>query len=224
MGDSVLITRLSSASWFKICYKDSVIHLDPGFFEERSAIIQKLDKKANLILISHPHHDHIKEEILAEIADDKTEIITVKDAITSKVDKLHLVKADDEIYAVDIKIKAIPAYNTPAGHSTRKYHPLGFGVGYVLSIGDKRIYFAGDTDLIKEMENLGDIDIAFLPIGGTYVMDFGEALEAVKTIKPRIVIPMHEFKQSLCEFKKSVERETSSLAFVINPGESISIK
>ena len=75
-------------------------------------------------------------------------------------------------------ITSIPAYNTLEGSSTRKVHQKGKGAGYVITIADKRIYHAGDTDLIPEMKTIGKIDVACLPIGGTFTMDIADAMKA----------------------------------------------
>ena len=84
-------------------------------------------------------------------------------------------------------VKAVPAYNV-----NKKFHPKDEGWnGYVLEISGKKVYHAGDTDLIPEMQSLGDIDIALLPVGGTYTMTAEEAVDAVRFIKPKLAVPMH---------------------------------
>ena len=84
-----------------------------------------------------------------------------------------------------IRIEAVPAHNI-----NKKFHPQGFGVGYIIDIGGTRIYHAGDTDFIPEMKSI-KTDIALLPIGGTYTMDEAEAAEAANAMNPKIVVPMH---------------------------------
>jgi len=105
----------------------------------------------------------------------------------------------------DIKIKAVEAYNTEQGNSTKKVHHKGDCVGYLITSEGKTIYHAGDTDFIPEMRELRDIDVALLPIGGTFTMDIQEAVEAAIAIKPKVVIPMHNFKADPQEFKDKVE-------------------
>ena len=83
-------------------------------------------------------------------------------------------------------IKAVPAYNL-----NKEFHPKGYGVGFVIELSGKCIYHAGDTDFIPEMKNLQNIDIALLPVGGTYTMNAEQAVEAAELIKPKIAIPMH---------------------------------
>lgn len=97
------------------------------------------------------------------------------------------------------------AYNTQEGHSTRKVHHKGDFVGYLINLKGKSLYFAGDTDLIPEMKDLGKVDIAFLPIGGTFVMDIEEAVAAVCVIDPNITFPMHQSNENLQIFKSAVK-------------------
>ena len=91
-----------------------------------------------------------------------------------------------------IPIRAVPAYNINKFRSPGvPFHPRESGyVGFILTVEGQRIYHAGDTDAIPEMESI-DADIALLPVSGTYVMTADEALEAIKAIKPKIAIPMH---------------------------------
>lgn len=90
----------------------------------------------------------------------------------------------------------MPSRNTPEGRSTRKQHKPGECVGYVLSAGGRRIYHAGDTDLLPEMADLGAIDVAFLPVGGTFTMDAEEAVEAAQVIGAKLTVPIHFRKES----------------------------
>lgn len=98
----------------------------------------------------------------------------------------------DSIDVAELKITVVHAYNTEEGRSTRKPHRKGEFNGYLIQADGITIYFAGDTDVIDEMKDFGTVDLAFLPIGGTYVMDAGEAVEAAQLIKPQILISMHE--------------------------------
>lgn len=118
-------------------------------------------------------------------------------------------------------VKAVHAYNIPGGSSTRKVHHRGECVGYLIAIEGKTIYHAGDTDLIPEMAGLGRVDLAFLPIGGTFTMDLGDAMDAVKVIKPETAVPINHLKTDPLAFKRQVESETNSSARVLRIGEEI---
>ncbi len=151
----------------------------------------KQDDKADLILITHEHYDHLSLDDLKKISSKNT-IIVASEICKGKFSNLSykevkFVKPEDKIKVDDINIESVYAYNT-----NKQFHPKqGNRVGYILTINNTRIYHAGDTDLIPEMNNLKNIDIALLPISGTYVMDVNEAVEAVKIIKPKIAVPMH---------------------------------
>ncbi len=118
-------------------------------------------------------------------------VIVAPQNAASKLGKnVRVVKAGDVLTEKGVTIKVVPAYNV---HPERqRFHPKNYGgVGYLITLAGKTIYHPGDTDLIPEMDNLGQVDIALLPVSGTYVMDAQEAAEAVKRIKPTHVIPMH---------------------------------
>jgi L-ascorbate metabolism protein UlaG (beta-lactamase superfamily) len=99
---------------------------------------------------------------------------------------VKIVKAGDKFKIKGVAVEVVPAYNTD-----KNFHPKAQGhVGYVFTLGGKRIYFAGDTDHIPEMKDI-DCDIALLPVSGTYVMTAEQAVEAARDIDPQVVIPMH---------------------------------
>lgn len=218
------IVRISNSAWFKIKYMGKVIHLDPGYIEEyekQGITLDELEEKVDLILVSHGHSDHVREDILQKIASNDTVIVAPKSCENLINHSKILVEAGDILNILDIKIMVVHAYNTPEGSSTKKTHLKGDGVGYVFSIGGKWLYLPGDTDLIPEMKNLGSIDIAFMPIGGTYVMDIEEAVRATEVIKPKIVIPMHQFEKDLELFKKEVNLKSEAEAIILKVGNKI---
>ena len=99
-------------------------------------------------------------------------------------------------------------------------HKKGIGVGYVISVGGKNIYHAGDTDLIPEMGCIENVDIAFLPIGGrNFTMGLYETLHVAKKIKPKVIIPIHRFETDPAEYKKLVEEESSVKVEIVDMGE-----
>jgi L-ascorbate metabolism protein UlaG (beta-lactamase superfamily) len=130
------ITRLSKAAWFKIITKDSVVHIDPGYtgyFKNQGIPLEALEQKANLILISHFHKDHLQPEALERICTEETRIIAPK-SCAGKIKQPFLgVEPGDEISAAETNIKVVDAYNTPDGHSTRKVHHKGVFAGYTIA-------------------------------------------------------------------------------------------
>ena len=153
---------------------------------------------ADLILVSHEHFDHFSPEDIRKICSGKTTLVAGEFINTQLPPDLtcevrHFLAAGHSVEVDSIKIRAVPAYNTNKFRAPgQPFHPRGEGrVGFVFEIDGKRLYHAGDTDFIPEMGELGEIDVAFLPVSGTYVMTPKEAVEAARTINPKLAIPMH---------------------------------
>ncbi len=162
---------------------EKIIYIDPYEISET--------EKADIILITHTHHDHLSMDDIEKIRKLDTVIFAPEDA-KSKLSDFKSVKPYQFFNVGKIKIETVPAYNLD-----KEFHPEEKNwVGYVIEFDKQRIYHAGDTDLIPEMSELKDIDVALLPIGGTYTMDVTEALQAVNIIAPKIAIPMHYGKLS----------------------------
>jgi L-ascorbate metabolism protein UlaG (beta-lactamase superfamily) len=164
--------------------ENRVIYIDPFEINQSQA--------ANIILLTHSHYDHCSINDINKISTPRTIVIAPPDCqskLQGKVDLRDCVvlAPGKKISAGNIFIEAVPAYNTD-----KKFHPKSNEwIGFIVDINSKRIYHAGDTDIIPEMSSLKNIDIALLPVSGTYVMNAEEAAEAVKLFKPKLVIPMH---------------------------------
>lgn len=167
-----------------IQYNKLVVHVDPV---GRYADYGKLHK-ADIILVTHEHQDHLDTKAISQTEKKGTRII-VNQAGRDKLGKGQVMKNGDSVTVKGIKITAVPAYNTTSGRD--QYHPKGRDNGYVLNIGGKRIYIAGDTEDIPEMAELRDIDIAFLPMNQPYTMTSEQAARAARMIKPRVLYPYH---------------------------------
>jgi L-ascorbate metabolism protein UlaG (beta-lactamase superfamily) len=171
---------------FKISTKEKIIYIDPY-------ILPKDLEAADLILVTHGHYDHCDVTNIKKLLKANTMLIATEDCRGAlKGMKFKEVKPGESIEEGKIKIETVAAYNINKFRSPNTpFHPKGEMVGYVITVSGKRIYHAGDTDATPEMKNLKDIDVALLPIGGTYTMTVEEAAEAINTFKPKIVIPMH---------------------------------
>ncbi|OQY23785.1 MAG: Zn-dependent hydrolase [Anaerolineaceae bacterium 4572_32.1] len=168
---------------------DKTIYLDPWQLRENSP------PAADLVLVSHEHGDHCSPSDIAKIVGSESVVVT-NAASAAKLEGLkgqvRIVKPGDSLSAHGISIEAVPAYNLNKFRSPgNPFHPQEAGhVGFIITVGGQRIYHAGDTDNIAEMEGF-EVDIALLPVSGTYVMTAEEAAEAARRIGPKIAVPMH---------------------------------
>lgn len=147
----------------------------------------------DLILITDIHGDHLNSETLDEINTENA-LFVVPQAVADKMDEkyrqqIKVLQNGTETVWNDIEIVALPMYNLPESADSR--HTKGRGNGYVLTIGNKKIYISGDTEDIPEMRALKDIDISFICMNMPYTMDVEQAADAVLEFKPRVVYPYH---------------------------------
>ena len=203
---SVKITWLGHAS-VKVEHGSKIIYIDPW---------KVTGPKADIILVTHSHFDHYSADDIKALSSPETIVVGPEDVpLAGK--KMGPGKS---VTVKDIPIEAVPAYNID-----KQFHPKKNGwVGYVFTMGGKRMYCAGDTDRIPEMKGL-KVDIAFLPVGGTYTMDALSAIEAVNDIKPAHVIPIHfgEVAGSKADAEKLLSIKTSQI-HVLDPGQSIDLE
>jgi L-ascorbate metabolism protein UlaG (beta-lactamase superfamily) len=166
-------------------YQNLVIHVDPYSAQANYSTLPDAD----IILITHEHQDHYDLTAINAIKKESTIMVFTQavKALGTYTDSSIVMKNGDSIVVKGIPVKAVPAYNV----INTSYHPKGKGNGYILTFGEKRIYIAGDTESIPEMDSLGTIDIAFLPMNLPYTMTPEKAAEAAKKVKPDILYIYH---------------------------------
>ena len=186
--------------------KEKVIYIDP--FK-----IYKNYNDADMILVTHDNYDHYSEEDIDKIKKEDTIIIAPEELLTKllrkgfRKDSIITVEPNKKYMIQGMKFETIPAYNT-----NKQFHPKENGwVGYIIEIKGVRYYIAGDTDITEENRRV-KCDVAFVPVGGTYTMDFKEAATLVNEIKPKMAIPIHYgdivgTKQDAIDFSKLLHPE-----------------
>ena len=165
--------------------KEKIIYIDPF----------KIDKDyndADIVFITHDHFDHYSEEDIDKVINENTTIIIPEELLTKILRKginknaVITVESNKEYMVQGIKFETIPAYNT-----NKTFHPKeNDWVGYIITLDGIRYYIAGDTDITEENRKV-KCDVAFVPVGGTYTMNYSEAAELVNIIKPKIAVPIH---------------------------------
>lgn len=158
-----------------------------------------------LILLTHDHPDHFNVPILEAVSGDATIVAPqeVFDQMPADLQaKTKVMKNGESAMVAGVLVAAVAMYNTT--EDRLKYHPKGGGDGFVLTIGGKRIYIAGDTEETPEMKALKDIDVAFLPMNLPFTMDVEHAAQAVKDFRPKVVYPYHYRGSDVAKFKTLV--------------------
>lgn len=147
--------------------------------------------KADLILLTHEHFDHLDPKALALVRTDKT-VVVGTEACAKAIKGVTIMRNGDRQTVLGFLIEAVPAYNIVHVRSPgQPFHPRGTGNGYVITFGDKRVYVAGDTENIPEMAQLKNIDIAFLPMNLPYTMTPEMVAKAARGFRPKVLYPYH---------------------------------
>jgi L-ascorbate metabolism protein UlaG (beta-lactamase superfamily) len=191
--NGALVIHPVNHATFVMQWNGKTVYVDPVGGGKLFADLPKPD----LVLVTHMHGDHFDPATLEAVmpAGSRTIVVATKtvaeeipEALRSKVTVKTLANGD-KTEAAGIAIEAVPAYNTPSGKE--KYHPKGRDNGYVLTMGGKKIYIAGDTEDTPEMRAIKGIDVAFLPMNLPYTESVEKAAEAIGQFKPKIVYPYH---------------------------------
>ena len=179
-GGDIRITFIGHGT-LMIRHADKVIHVDPVAMYADYATMPKAD----VILVTHEHPDHLDAKAITAITTTRTILIT-NQASAKNLPSVAVMKNGDTRTVAGITIEAVPAYNLE-----KQFHVKGNGNGYVLNLGGKRIFIAGDTENVPEIKALKNIDIAFLPMNLPFTMTPGQVADAAKAIKPKVLYPYH---------------------------------
>jgi len=181
-----------------------VIHIDPWGQADYTGIPQ-----ADMILITHSHADHMDPAILKTLRKEATILVAppaVTDTLNGTVGDTDAISNGEKKTFLGIEIEAVPMYNLVLGSGPGKpFHHKGIGNGYILSFGDTRVYFSGDTECVPEMKALKNISVAFLAMNPPRTMPTAEAAACVQAFRPKVVYPYHYRGQNTEEFAKALK-------------------
>ena len=203
-GKTVKFHALVHAS-IRIEYDGQEIEIDPVRKLGNKTIDYSAMPKADYIFVTHEHGDHFDKEAIKLLAGDKTQLITNKRCADMFGYGQVMANGNKLQIAGDFLVEAVPAHNTTEGHL--QFHPKGRDNGYILTLDGLRIYIAGDTEDIPEMDAIKDIDIAFLPCNQPYTMKPEQLVKAAKTVKPKVLFPYHYGQTDLSSIPEQLQGE-----------------
>lgn len=187
-GKEVTFHPIKHAS-MAITYDGREIQVDPVINAVEPMTDYTQWPKADIILITHDHYDHLDMEAVKQLSKSDTVVVTNESSAALLGKGEVMFNGDCLRLADDIMLYAVPAYNTTEGHL--QFHPKGRDNGFILELDGLRIYIAGDTEDIEEMEEVKDIDIAFLPCNQPFTMLPEQMRRAADMVKPKVLYPYH---------------------------------
>jgi L-ascorbate metabolism protein UlaG (beta-lactamase superfamily) len=202
-GGNITITPFQHAS-LQVEQGGKVIQIDPAQGDFSKA------KPGDLVLVTDIHGDHLNPDALAKVRKSGAPVVMPAAVQTQAGDKIPApveVLANGQTRTVaGVAIEAVPMYNLQRGPAAGQlFHTKGRGNGYIVTLGGKRVYFAGDTECVPEIKALKNIDVAFMPMNLPYTMPPSEAADCVKAFKPKIVYPYHFQGQKPEEFEAALK-------------------
>ncbi len=183
---------------------DSIeVEIDPVAKLGDRTVDYSLMPKADLLLVTHEHSDHFDKATLSLLSNSKTQLLTNKRCaqlygcgkIMENGDKMEINEG--------ITVEAVPAYNITEGH--QQFHPKGRDNGYIITVDGFRVYIAGDTEDITELNNVADIDVAFMPCNQPYTMTPEQLVKAACIVKPKVLFPYHYGQTNVSNIPKMLK-------------------
>ena len=215
-GTPIKITLFKHAS-LAIEYRGLEIYVDPVTSVAGTEINYTDMPKADYILVTHEHGDHLDKLAIEELSKPTTEIIL--NATSEKMLGKGKIMANNQTMTLKdgIVLESVAAYNTTPGRE--KFHPKGNSNGYILNFDGIRVYIAGDTEDIPEMAQIKNIDLAFLPVNQPYTMTVEQAEKAALMIRPKILIPYHFGNTPVDQLKEKLDNDKSGIDVELYPME-----
>jgi L-ascorbate metabolism protein UlaG (beta-lactamase superfamily) len=190
-----------------------VVYIDPWKIAQGK-------RDGNVVFVSHTHSDHCSPPDVTKVLAPDGVVVGPPDVLKRLGGKGLALKPGSTVQAGGVAITGVPAYNLD-----KNFHPRANNwLGAVIEMDSVRVYYAGDTDAVPEMGKLGAIDLALLPVGGTYTMDAGEAAKAAKTIGCKAAIPYHfgDIVGSADDARRFASQAPCKV-HVLTPGQALSI-
>jgi L-ascorbate metabolism protein UlaG (beta-lactamase superfamily) len=197
---------------FRLAGEEAVVYIDPWK-------LGASPHDADVVFVSHAHHDHCSPDDVAKVATDDTAIIAPPDVIAT-LHAANAVAPGEQVTVKGVTVEGVAAYNIG-----KSFHPRANNwCGAVFTLAGKRIYYAGDTDLIPEMSDLNDVDLALLPVGGTYTLTAEEAARACDAIGCKTAVPYHfgDIVGSADDARRFAEAAACEVK-VLTAGESVTV-
>lgn len=190
------ITWLGHAA-FRLKGRSQTVYIDPVEMEYCGAKARRLfdtAEPADVILLTHHHTDHCNPDSFKRMRTPATVVIGPHGCSDKVRGLVQEISAGDTITVAGVTVRAVHAYNVARQRSAGvPFHPRGTGVGYIVDIDDHTVYHSGDTEPIPEMDGVGPVDVALVPVDGHYTMSPEEALQSARMAGAATVIPMHFF-------------------------------
>ena len=209
---------------FKLSGDGQTIYIDPSRMEPLGPIVKQLfdhPEPADVILFTHDHGDHCDPASCGKMLKADTMLVGPASCRSKLGVEMHTVEPGTELAIGAAAIRTVHAYNITR-HRTpgNPFHPRGAGVGYLVTLEGHTVYHAGDTEPIPEMEHLGRVDVALLPVDGHYTMPPEEAMQVAATIQCGVVIPMHLFTTRGEEVVAAAEAYPNVNLRLLEPGDT----
>lgn len=210
-GAPVSVSMIHHGS-IALSYKGFNIQVDPVMKMGGGTIDYSGFSKADLILVTHEHGDHLDPDAIAALSKADTRVL-LNPASRDKLGSGEAVANGDTLKVGSVGVIAVPAYNITEDHL--QFHPKGNGNGYILDFDGLRIYVSGDTEDIDEMASFGPVDVAFLSANQPYTMTTTQCIEAAMTIHPKVLVPYHLSDTDMQEIKNVLDSNDSGIEVLL---------